>query len=131
MNNSIKLESLFTQDNAEKGVWHEIHVPNTTESFKLRIAGADSFAYRAFITQQNASEMAREPLKDDDYNSREEIERRHLVKCNQILSLVTDWDGFDEEFSKEKCLNLIINAAFVLIEIDAFAGKRSNFITPR
>ena len=126
----IKLESLYTQENAENGVWKTFTVPNTKETFKLKIAGADSFKYREIITKQNAAELAREPQGDSEFNSVEEIERRHKMRCEQILPLIIDWEGFDQEFSRKRCLNLLINAPFVLINVDKFAADRANFFTP-
>ena len=124
----IKLESLYTQENAENGVWKEFTVPTTGEKFKLRLAGADSFKYRELIANQNATELARPKLADDEYNTEKEIKRRHQLRCEQIVSLVTDWEGFEENFTEERCLNLLINAPFVLIEIDNFAAQRINFM---
>ena len=128
-NKKVKLESLFTQKSSDGGEWVNIVLPHDVDaSIDLKILGADSFEYRSKLAEANRVAVNSSDMSDEKYNSPAEIEKRHIAKCELLNCLVVDWKGFDQDFTPELSLCLLINSPFVLLKIDQFAAQRINFM---
>lgn len=129
-NNSIKIEDLFTQKQSEEGMWSNLNIPGNLDAVvRLKLIGTDSAVFKAAAIKQNQDELAYENKNPKlDHNSEKEINRRKLAECKLLSSLIVDWEGFEEKFSKKSAFELLKNAPFVARHVDNFSAQSENFI---
>lgn len=125
----------LTED-AERGAELNLLNPRTSEKFEgtvIKLAGADSRAYRAKKQQQESARLAK-MVKRQDYSLQATPEEE-----SELLAEITlGWTGVFEkingevveiEFSKEAARKLYLDQFWIRAQVSGFVTERSNFFT--
>ena len=124
----LSVEDFFTKPQGDAGQWLEITMPGDVEkSFELLVTDLGTYKFKSEMVKMNREEVARGEISDEQFDTPDEIERRHLAECKLLSALVIDWRGIDTEFTQDCIYNLLVNAPYVHDAVNRFAADKKNF----
>ena len=123
----MKRQDFFTKTPSNNGSKMELIDPATNKlsGESLTVLGFDSDVFNQALNEKRRDNVRVLTLPKEEQEEQTEIAERKL-----IASLVTGWT-FEEAFTEEGLLELIIESPSVKNQIDKFASNRANFINPR
>ena len=116
----MKLQDIYTVDDHELGAEVRIRDGNgKLTPLYIKCKGLDSVSYRKQLKIQ------KKKYQDAMLQNHEIDEDVFIIEA--LVESVIGWRGTDEEYSKELCTDLLVNAPFVRDQLDEFMSNRANF----
>lgn len=123
----MDIKDLYTAEVHEKGAEMQIRAPDGKfVDAWIRLVGVDSKTYRS-VTKE--AELAAALLRID----KSKVNDEELSEPYLYAKTILDWRGLqngeeDLKFSKDKALELLKEAPYILDQIKRFQSNRGNFI---
>lgn len=144
-NGEFDIKSLFTVDNANEGVWMDIHTPNgDVTGLRFKVLGTDSKVYKKGVNTKLAKERALRTGAKLSPAEDQELTMATFSNC------VVDWEGvgsyeevkkFNEDGSEkiekvfkplpctpDNVKNIFLNSSIVYEQVVKFGVDNANFL---